>query len=155
MRRIIGCIARNAIAIGRASAFDTAECARLHAAAGTFRTEIITTATMCGIVRRIDFHITAIHGAIPLLARSCLANQSFIASGVTASTVINICCCINGISRTIGHSCTRDTGVILTNQTVGTCIVTTTASIDRAYGNFVFTTISCSIAELALSAVTN
>ena len=60
---------------------------------------------------------------------------------------------INGISRATGRASTRNTGVVLANQTVGTTIRAAAAMVDGTHGDSCTITIGRAIAEFALPIV--
>ena len=88
--------------------------------------------------------------AVPSFACSRAANQSFAALFVATAAVINIGNGINGYTRAMSRTSARDTGVVLTNQTVSTCIRTAATTVDGAHVDFATIAIGCAIAEFAL-----
>ena len=88
--------------------------------------------------------------AVARLACSLATNQSIAAFIVATTAVIDIVERIDGISRAVGRASTRDTGVVLANQAVRTCIRAAAATVDGAHGDFYTIAIGCAIAEFAL-----
>ena len=109
---------------------------------------------MGGVIIGIDFYAIAIHEAISGFAFTLTTNQAFTTFVVAGTTVIDICCGIEGRLTAMGRAITGYTGIILTNQTVCTSICTTAASVDGADLGCLAATIGRTISEFARSTVT-
>ena len=114
----------------------------------------MTTSAMGGVIIGIDFNAIAIHEAVSGFAFTLATNQTFTTFVVAGTTVIDICCGIEGRLTAMGCAITGYTYTIFTNQAVCTSICTTAASVDDADLNGLAVAIGYAVSEFARSTVT-